>query len=134
MATECDLADHVRTQLPYAMVVDAKAIRASWDVSSDSLAAWLGSHLGAEHLVLVKSVRPAKHGVAATQLSQRGIVDAAFADYLSPQLKAWWLHAPDFLNMAEILAGRALPATRVFTDRSHGAEAQQDADDAAILP
>ncbi len=49
-------------------------IRKSWDVTSDSLAAWLAHELRASHLVLVKSCRvPATATVAA--LARAGIVD-----------------------------------------------------------
>lgn len=41
--------------LPSQMVSADEAIPANWDVTSDSLAAWLAVKLNAEHLVLVKS-------------------------------------------------------------------------------
>ncbi|HEY6281757.1 MAG TPA: aspartate kinase [Burkholderiales bacterium] len=54
----------------------------SWDVTSDSLAAWLARRLGAERLVLVKSC-PLPEGVMdMAELSRRGIVDAAFAGFV----------------------------------------------------
>ncbi len=41
--------------LPSAMLLAAADIAATWDISSDSLAAWLARTLQAERLVLVKS-------------------------------------------------------------------------------
>ncbi len=48
----------------------------SWDTTSDSLAAWLASELGASALVLVKSVRLLDPEVAVDALAARRIVDA----------------------------------------------------------
>lgn len=52
-------------------------IAESWEVTSDSLAAWLATELGADRLILVKSVdAPADSTPAA--LSAAGVVDAHF--------------------------------------------------------
>jgi len=61
-------------------------IAASWDITSDSLAAWLANTLSAEALVLVKS---AAIDIQDTQrtweaLAKQGIVDNAF-DYFAAQ-------------------------------------------------
>lgn len=66
---------------------------ASWDITSDSLAAWLATALQAERLVLVKSV-PAPPDSDALQWQAAGLVDAAFAHYAacfagSIELVAW---------------------------------------------
>lgn len=52
---------------------------ASWDITSDSLAAWLAAELHATQLVLVKS-RAAQSDVPADWVSDR-LADAAFVDY-----------------------------------------------------
>ena len=44
--------------LPSAMVIADESIPTNWEVTSDSLAAWLAHKLNAEHLILVKSERP----------------------------------------------------------------------------
>jgi 5-(aminomethyl)-3-furanmethanol phosphate kinase len=52
----------------------------SWDVTSDSLALWLASRIGAARCILVKSAdAPAGQDVAA--LSAGGLVDVAFPDF-----------------------------------------------------
>lgn len=53
----------------------------TWDVTSDSLALWLARRLGAQETIIVKSCalpQPANNWAA---LSQRGIVDRAFAGF-----------------------------------------------------
>ncbi|MGR9053779.1 MAG: amino acid kinase family protein [Gammaproteobacteria bacterium] len=60
----------------------AANIEAGWHVTSDSLAAWLAAELGADELILIKSAPiPANIGISA--LCEQGIVDAAFARFVS---------------------------------------------------
>lgn len=59
---------------------DAADALTSWDVTSDSLAAWLALRLGASELVLVKACAlPA--GATPAELAAAGIVDRAFPAY-----------------------------------------------------
>ncbi len=52
---------------------------ASWDVSADSLAAWLCAKLDADRLVLIKAADMSKHqGVSIETLQRSNIVDRAF--------------------------------------------------------
>ena len=67
--------------LPSAMVEADPAISESWDVTSDSLAAWLAHRLGATRLVLVKSAPAPEPGLSPTRLAALGLVDAAFPGY-----------------------------------------------------
>lgn len=60
--------------------LDAAGIAASWDVTSDSLAAWLAEQVGADELILVKSCR-LSGDAALSQLQRQGVVDAGFADF-----------------------------------------------------
>ncbi|HHH43300.1 MAG TPA: aspartate kinase [Gammaproteobacteria bacterium] len=66
--------------LPTEMVTDDDSIAHSWDVTSDSLAAWLARHLGASRLLLVKSVEVDKTA-PIVDLARQGVVDACFPDY-----------------------------------------------------
>lgn len=69
--------------MPTRMVLADAGIAASWDITSDSLAAWLAGNLRADRLVLVKSVALAEASVPAAVLARRGIVDPAFPAYLA---------------------------------------------------
>jgi aspartokinase-like uncharacterized kinase len=75
-------AGEVALWLPYEMAAADRAIPESWDVTSDSLAAWLAERLGAARLVLVKSVAASPPLEPAT-LAAAGMVDAAFPRFLA---------------------------------------------------
>lgn len=68
--------------LPTFMVTHDENIEHSWDVTSDSLAAWLAKKLGANRLLLVKCVKLGGRETTAEELCRQGIVDAAFPSYL----------------------------------------------------
>jgi len=61
-----------------AMTADRPEIAASWDVTSDTLAAWLAGQMRAEALLLVKSAPPPQGPLSADGLAAAGLVDAAF--------------------------------------------------------
>lgn len=64
------------------MVLGAEDIPWSWDVTSDSLAAWLAGRIGAKRVLLVKHVQPPSDLLRAEDLVARGIVDRAFPRFL----------------------------------------------------
>ncbi len=57
-------------------------VEASWNITSDSLAAWLAAELSANQLILVKSV-DIKGDLNFQQLSDMGIVDKAFNRFIA---------------------------------------------------
>jgi len=59
--------------------LDLAGIQASWDVTSDSLAAWLADALSASELVLVKSAGIDTE-LSLAQLAEQAIIDKAFCD------------------------------------------------------
>ncbi len=61
--------------------LDNTAIQASWDITSDSLAAWLAGVLSATELILVKSaiIDPR---LSLPQLAKQNIVDKGFCDFV----------------------------------------------------
>jgi aspartokinase-like uncharacterized kinase len=68
---------------PVEMTLQAADIPASWEVTSDSLAAWLAGRVGAAQLLLVKRGAFAGEPRAAADLVARGVVDPAFPRYLA---------------------------------------------------
>jgi 5-(aminomethyl)-3-furanmethanol phosphate kinase len=75
--------DQVPVWLPTRMALAATDIPQCWDVTSDSLAAWLAGKLGAERVLLIKHIEPMPEATRATDLAARDIVDKAFADFLA---------------------------------------------------
>jgi aspartokinase-like uncharacterized kinase len=67
--------------LVFADAEGARQIAETWDMTSDSLAAWLARRLGAQRLVLVKSARPPSRAHGLRALAKRGLLDAAFPRY-----------------------------------------------------
>ena len=67
--------------LPSRTVLAQPDIRPSWDVTSDSLAAWLARDLGASLLLLAKAIAQSQSR-AASALARDGIVDRAFPAYV----------------------------------------------------
>jgi 5-(aminomethyl)-3-furanmethanol phosphate kinase len=68
---------------PTRMVLDAKDIPASWDVTADSLAAWIAGKLRAKRVLLVKQVETPLESIRADDLVGRGIIDPAFPRFLA---------------------------------------------------
>jgi aspartokinase-like uncharacterized kinase len=73
----------VAVWMPHEMVVADPSIPQNWDVTSDSLAAWLANHLNASALVLVKSLKIDGPQPGIEDLIRRGWVDPAFAKFTS---------------------------------------------------
>jgi dihydroneopterin aldolase len=100
---------------PSSMVASAQDVAPGWDVTSDSLAAWLAQKLGAKTLLLIKSVDVAP-GAFLDEIIAADVVDAAFADYVGQAQ----LHVagPSALADAEaILAGGGVPGVRIIPDK-----------------
>lgn len=90
--------------LPDAEELDAAGVPPSWDITSDSLAAWLAGALGASELLLVKSCRVAADA-PLEQLVGDGIVDSALPRFLRRAACAVRLvQAEDSARLAGFLA------------------------------
>ena len=64
------------------MVRAAKDIPWSWEVTSDSLAAWLAGRIGAQRVLLIKHVEPPAGRLRAAALVADEIIDPAFPRFL----------------------------------------------------
>lgn len=65
---------------PDIIELDNACIEASWDITSDSLAAWLAKTLSATELILIKSAA-IDAGLTPQQLAERDMLDKAFCDF-----------------------------------------------------
>jgi dihydroneopterin aldolase len=87
-------AGKVAVWLPARMAMKAADIPASWQVTSDSLAAWLAGKLGAARLLLLKRVELSRQPVAVAELAEQGIVDPAFPQFLKGSRVAAFILGP----------------------------------------
>jgi 5-(aminomethyl)-3-furanmethanol phosphate kinase len=107
-ASEQDLRDalargSIPVWLPATMALADPEIPESWDVTSDSLAAWLAARLGAARLVLVKSTA-APRPLDPAALAERGLVDRLFPRFLdAAQLRLDWVGPGEEDRLADLL-------------------------------
>jgi aspartokinase-like uncharacterized kinase len=66
---------------PRDLIQDSGELAASWEVTSDTLAAWLAQRCAATHLHLLKSLAIGYAQGTTQDWAQRGWVDASFPDY-----------------------------------------------------
>ncbi|MGZ8249810.1 amino acid kinase family protein [Methylomagnum sp.] len=88
--------EHSVVWLPDPAQLPESEIPASWDVTSDSLAAWLAGRLGAGRLLLVKSAAIPAGEVPLARLMEEGVVDAAFGRFVGGE--GWVCGAGDYRN------------------------------------
>jgi aspartokinase-like uncharacterized kinase len=67
--------------LPFRLAGAATDIAPTWDITSDSLAAWLARRLAARTLILVKSAAAPPEPRTPARLAELGLVDQRFPDY-----------------------------------------------------
>lgn len=92
--------------LPSKMAEADAAIPKSWDMTSDSLAAWLAAKLGATDVALVKSC-PVDPGATLQELTAAGIVDPLFGATVERHRLAWSvIGTGDEARLSALLAPR----------------------------
>lgn len=89
---------------PSAMTGAAPDIPTSWEVTSDSLAAWLATRLDSRRLVLVKSVDPQRLRASIRELVNAGIVDRAFPDFAAGEFEIEILGNGQYARLRELLS------------------------------
>jgi aspartokinase-like uncharacterized kinase len=65
---------------PSIYELNQAGVAANWEITSDSLAAWLAQQLDATELILVKAAKVTSNNLA--QLSEQGIIDSAFVRFV----------------------------------------------------
>ena len=111
-STEAEIRNALQEkQVPVWLPVQTLAsedLSPSWDVTSDSLAAWLARRLAAERLVLVKSCPLPEGEMEMAELSTKGIVDAAFPGIVhAAAFDVWVVSREDFTRVSSHLIQRA---------------------------
>lgn len=67
--------------MPRGMALADETIPMNWQVTSDSLAAWLAHKIGADRLVLVKHAGCSELPLPIKRLVEHGLLDPAFAEF-----------------------------------------------------
>ena len=99
--------------LPEKMVLGASAVPECWEMTSDSLAAWLAGIYGACRLLLIKASDPAAPG-SLRDLAAYKIVDPLFPRFAAQSHAEVWLAGPASLTgAASILQRGGMPGIRV---------------------
>ena len=105
--TECEIDERTWQHraivwLPSHMVLSDDSIPQSWDVTSDSLAAWLAKKLNAKQLVLVKSDKPSASQLCLKRLTEEGVVDEALNEFmLNANFGSWMLKKSDYAHFLD---------------------------------
>jgi dihydroneopterin aldolase len=99
--------------MPSRLTATAPDIPASWDITSDSLAAWLAGKLGAEALLLVKQSTGFSAHDTVESLMARGIVDAGFGGMLPGGVDFHLAGPHDAAEADAMLAAGNLPGIRI---------------------
>jgi aspartokinase-like uncharacterized kinase len=89
---------------PFPLLREAPDEMTNWNVTSDSIAAWLSNRLNAERLVLVKS-SPVMPGMPLNAYAEGEIVDTSFLHFTrDAPYPVDILHKGDLTSMRELLA------------------------------
>jgi aspartokinase-like uncharacterized kinase len=106
-------AGRIPVWLPSKMVLAAPEVPETWDVTSDSLAAWLARISGASRLLLIKS-RDQTAPASAHALAADKVVDPMFPLFAAQSHAEVWLAGPASLaGAARILQRGGMPGTKI---------------------
>lgn len=95
------------------MALEESQLERSWDVTSDSLAAWLTGELSAEALLLIKSAAIEPAPACLDELTESGLVDKEFSRFARAAGKTIWI-----MSDRKFSAGRDSRALRDLIGRS----------------
>jgi aspartokinase-like uncharacterized kinase len=99
--------------LPLDILDGAPGVTESWDMTSDSLAAWLAARLSAERLIFLKRA-PAPRSMVVADLVSDGILDPLAPKILADGEVAAWLCGPrDLGRLGPALASSAPVGRRI---------------------
>jgi dihydroneopterin aldolase len=108
-------AGRIAFWLPSRMALRADHLPENWQLTSDSLAAWLTLRLDASALVLLKSVNAKADPISAQALIESEIVDPLFARFAAQTNADIRLAGPaDLAGAGALFAAGDLPGARVL--------------------
>jgi aspartokinase-like uncharacterized kinase len=106
-------AGKIPVWLPSRMALTAPDVPECWEMTSDSLAAWLAGVLGAQRLLLIKS---RDHAVPASlhELAANKFVDPMFPHFAAQSHVQVWLAGPASLaGAAQLLQRGGMPGSKL---------------------
>jgi len=80
-----------------------------WDLTSDSLAAWLASELTATRLLLLKSADPPGTRTSLQQLADTQLVDPLFPQYAARLPRIDWINLRDATGNGRVFPIQSIP-------------------------
>ncbi|MGQ0441963.1 MAG: amino acid kinase family protein [Methylophilaceae bacterium] len=88
--------------LPSQMVLADDTIPQSWEVTSDSIAAWLAQRVNAQQLILLKADKPSAAELSISKMIDTGVLDKAFSNFVANKtFNLWMLKKTDYAYFAE---------------------------------
>jgi 5-(aminomethyl)-3-furanmethanol phosphate kinase len=108
---ECGWQHRAVVWKPSLMVLADRDLPTNWDLTSDSLAAWLAAKLNAEHLLVVKSLSPSHvQKVDVESLMLDGVVDLYFGRHFTGKsFKTWLVSKSEFININQPITHQSTP-------------------------
>ena len=102
-------SDHSCIWLPYEMTYDDKAIPENWEMTSDSLAAWLANLLNPEKLILIKSVKCKEQNLNVLTAVERKWIDPLFPEMIKhASYETRLLYKDDYRYLGRLIQGEAI--------------------------
>jgi 5-(aminomethyl)-3-furanmethanol phosphate kinase len=106
-------AGKIPVWLPSKMVLAASDVPECWEMTSDSLAAWLAGVLGAQRLLLIKS-RDHAPPASLHELAADKIVDPMFPHFATQSHVEVWLAGPaSIAGAAHVLQCGGMPGSKL---------------------
>ena len=105
--------------IPLDILSGADGVEESWDVTSDTLAAWLAVRLGSKTLVLVKHEPLPENSLTFEEMADAGLIDRALPAFLANhELRVIWLGSSEAAALNDRLAGTVLSPRPVAEQRA----------------
>ena len=89
---------------PYNMVSQHCGLERTWDVTSDSLAAWLAGYLSIKQLLFVKSAPATLSQITIPELQRNHCVDPVLPNLLAElDIRAYFMHKSEAKNFESLI-------------------------------